>query len=555
MSFLDIVSKFNQQAVEHNQSQALNPFSGRYEQSRSPSPRFSREEYGKPIAGSKTDLRGRKAKSHICREILELCTVIHDVGTYNTSKKGSGDQNEFDDGTIIISFGELFQIYTKISDKVVGLLIAAKRRGFVFFDREILYQRRDDDVLIALLKPISEISKVLKADIEQANTLPTADVNANAVNPKTSEEANKTHHVTSVSERKHDPQKEPIKHNIENAIKVNGVPDDEVNINGEKPTIASEAVENNDDDACDKLDTNDNGIVNWDGEKKVSVVEENESEETNGEVEFGARRDLIEFRARQEDQTDETADDDGLVLVEIEKDADDVHDIIKDFTDNNLMNEKVAQTAESNESLECNRVLDIETVGEGINELHEIDNVSDDGDSVTEAQETDDEAEENKAVNFEKVVATEDAAVECVENDEIKTDESDQKGAECNLIVEENVEVPADKLITEENAEDLDNTPVSEENVEILEDKQFGEEFVEVFEDKRIGDESLIDETHVEDSIKDKSYQNAEKENTDIAGESSEDDVLILKMYQVVNEVENKNDTQEEHHVLVETDS
>lgn len=33
-----------------------------------------------------------------------------------------------------------FQIYTKISDKVVGLLIAAKRRGFVYFDREILFQ-------------------------------------------------------------------------------------------------------------------------------------------------------------------------------------------------------------------------------------------------------------------------------------------------------------------------------------------------------------------------------------------------------------------------------
>jgi hypothetical protein len=47
MSFLDIVSKFNQQATSHSQSQSLNPFSERFEQSRSPSPRFSREEYGK----------------------------------------------------------------------------------------------------------------------------------------------------------------------------------------------------------------------------------------------------------------------------------------------------------------------------------------------------------------------------------------------------------------------------------------------------------------------------------------------------------------------------
>lgn len=66
----------------------------------------------RPIAGSKTDLRGRKAKSHICREILELCTVIHDVGTYNSKKRDPDDSDDGgqDDGTIIISFGELFQV-------------------------------------------------------------------------------------------------------------------------------------------------------------------------------------------------------------------------------------------------------------------------------------------------------------------------------------------------------------------------------------------------------------------------------------------------------------
>lgn len=47
MSFMDIVSKFNQQADSHSKSQSLNPFSEKFEQSRSPSPRFSREEYGK----------------------------------------------------------------------------------------------------------------------------------------------------------------------------------------------------------------------------------------------------------------------------------------------------------------------------------------------------------------------------------------------------------------------------------------------------------------------------------------------------------------------------
>jgi len=69
--------------------------------------------FRRPIAGSKTDLRGRKAKSHICREILELCTVIHDVGTYNTKKRSPDDEDQdIDDGTIIVSFGELFQVST-----------------------------------------------------------------------------------------------------------------------------------------------------------------------------------------------------------------------------------------------------------------------------------------------------------------------------------------------------------------------------------------------------------------------------------------------------------
>lgn len=67
----------------------------------------------RPVAGSKTDLRGRKAKTHICREILELCTVIHDVGTYKAQKRVPGDDGDDDiedDGTIIVSFGELFQV-------------------------------------------------------------------------------------------------------------------------------------------------------------------------------------------------------------------------------------------------------------------------------------------------------------------------------------------------------------------------------------------------------------------------------------------------------------
>nr|XP_018903306.1 PREDICTED: actin-binding Rho-activating protein-like [Bemisia tabaci] len=159
------INKFNTQVNKHCEGQSLNPFSGSFQgDSRSPSPRprFSKEEYGRPVAGSETERRGKKAHTHICREILELCTVIHDMGQYQAKHKAADDDDEEEhDGTIIVSFGELFQLYTKISDKVVGLLIAAKKKGLVYFEPEILFQRRDDNVLIALLKPMDEIKRIL----------------------------------------------------------------------------------------------------------------------------------------------------------------------------------------------------------------------------------------------------------------------------------------------------------------------------------------------------------------------------------------------------------
>uniref|UniRef100_A0A1B6CIQ5 Costars domain-containing protein n=1 Tax=Clastoptera arizonana TaxID=38151 RepID=A0A1B6CIQ5_9HEMI len=159
MELQDKVSKFNQVASQHLEAQSLNPFSDRFG-SRSPSPRpkFSKDEYGKPVAGSLTELRGQKAYSHISREILDLCNVIHDVGKRQRKKR---EDEEEVDNPIIVTFGELFRIYTKISDKVVGLLIAAKKRGFVYFEGEILFQRRDDHVLIGLIKPIEEIRKLI----------------------------------------------------------------------------------------------------------------------------------------------------------------------------------------------------------------------------------------------------------------------------------------------------------------------------------------------------------------------------------------------------------
>lgn len=58
------------------------------------------------------------------------------------------------------------QIYTLINDKLVGLLLRARKHKFIDFEGEVLFQRRDDDVPIFMLKPISEIKEILNTKIE-----------------------------------------------------------------------------------------------------------------------------------------------------------------------------------------------------------------------------------------------------------------------------------------------------------------------------------------------------------------------------------------------------
>lgn len=45
-----------------------------------------------------------------------------------------------DDHTSAILFGDLFRMYTRISDKVVGILLRARKYGLVHFEPEILFQ-------------------------------------------------------------------------------------------------------------------------------------------------------------------------------------------------------------------------------------------------------------------------------------------------------------------------------------------------------------------------------------------------------------------------------
>ena len=47
--------------------------------------------------------------------------------------------------------------------QVVGILMRARRQGFVSFEGEMLFQRRDDHVIIRLIKSPDE----LEADVEK----------------------------------------------------------------------------------------------------------------------------------------------------------------------------------------------------------------------------------------------------------------------------------------------------------------------------------------------------------------------------------------------------
>lgn len=73
-----------------------------------------------------------------------------------------GDSEEDSEGAsasplLVMPFGDLFRLYTRISDKVVGILLRAKKYGLVYFEPEILFQGQDDDTPVCLLKSMKDI--------------------------------------------------------------------------------------------------------------------------------------------------------------------------------------------------------------------------------------------------------------------------------------------------------------------------------------------------------------------------------------------------------------
>ncbi|CAI9597224.1 unnamed protein product [Staurois parvus] len=70
----------------------------------------------------------------------EMCLIIKEVGVQGR------------DGKIRVTFGRLFDRYVRISDKVVGILLRARKHGYLDFEGEMLWQGVHDNVIITLLE-------------------------------------------------------------------------------------------------------------------------------------------------------------------------------------------------------------------------------------------------------------------------------------------------------------------------------------------------------------------------------------------------------------------
>lgn len=137
----NLKSRWQNWASEHTVNQKLNPFSEYFDYDYSMSLRLQKgqEGYGRPKEGTQTAERAKRAEQHIHREIDDMCYVIRTMADPDL------------DGKTRITFGQLFDRYVRISDKVVGILMRARKHGKVAFEGEMLWQGQDDGVIITLL--------------------------------------------------------------------------------------------------------------------------------------------------------------------------------------------------------------------------------------------------------------------------------------------------------------------------------------------------------------------------------------------------------------------
>ena len=73
--------------------------------------------------------------------------------------------DEQPDGTVVVTFGRLFERYTKISNSY-GMLLRARKQNLVDFEGEMLFQRRDVNVVITFLRMPEDIQNDSDAVLE-----------------------------------------------------------------------------------------------------------------------------------------------------------------------------------------------------------------------------------------------------------------------------------------------------------------------------------------------------------------------------------------------------
>lgn len=101
----------------------------------------------------KTLERGLKAHNHITKEIQNLLDVMVSLALAEKNI----DKNQ--GGRLFVTFKQIFDRYVRISDKVVGILMRARKKKLIAFEGEMLWQGQDDHVRIYILK-----EKVEKTD-------------------------------------------------------------------------------------------------------------------------------------------------------------------------------------------------------------------------------------------------------------------------------------------------------------------------------------------------------------------------------------------------------
>ncbi|OQV19105.1 putative Actin-binding Rho-activating protein [Hypsibius exemplaris] len=143
VSAKDRAALFGSMQKAHTEKQLDNPFSEHNPNGKMPVKKLDKNDptYGKPLKGSVTEKRGNEANSQIHKEIEQLCQIIYDIALNDPKVLGP---------ECWVKFGPLFEYYNRISDKVVGLLLRARKHGHLTFEGEMLFQRRDDHVVITL---------------------------------------------------------------------------------------------------------------------------------------------------------------------------------------------------------------------------------------------------------------------------------------------------------------------------------------------------------------------------------------------------------------------